>query len=596
VLLSWLPRPSRHLHFPLIAALSCCLLLAVTGSANAASCTDYFKGGDDPVGYPANDWSLAGNWSNGVPLATTNVCIDNTYLGGGYTVAIDTYNPGLVANSITLGGSGSNVITLSILGTGAGVQVGNLLTLTNQSDGGGVSANGAITLGSLSSGQPGSIDVDAGTLVNDGTITSEPVGNNGAYNSINGSVDNAGTLEINWLFSTNLGTWTNTGAINVASGTTFGVNAPSNPTNSSFTLTAGSINNSGTWTDNNGAFSATGTGNLTGNPPELDNTTINLSGTGTGLVHLMGGGTLGGNIGSNYTLWASGIPGYTHGTLDVDNSVTNNGTLELGSIDGTHGTLDVISGTFTNDANLVFMNTGNGPDGLDGVLVNNGTVTDPNGTGGVIGSGAITNNGTFSLPAGATFGATSFAQSAGGTLALALSGSAIAELQLSGAATLAGKLSISTTGSEKGSFPVISSASVSGKFGSLAFTGQSYTPVYTATGLSLTGPAVVAAVKPKVTTLKVSGSTLKLKLTCPRGDTACKAAVKVTFREKVKGKIKQVVIASARMTVKAGKTATLTVKLDAAGRKLLKKDHKLTASAMVSSGKSTLRKATVRFS
>ena len=593
---SWLPRPSRHLHSLLIAALSCCFLMVLTGSASAASCNDYFVGGASQTGFAANDWSLPGNWTAGVPTAATNVCLDNSHLGGSYTVAIDDYNPGIVANSITIGGSGSNVITLSILGSGAGIQVGDLLTLTNQSDGGGVSANGAITLGSLSSGQPGSIDVDAGTLVNDGTITSEPVGNNGAYNSINGSVDNAGTLDINWLFSTNLGTWTNTGTVNVASGTTFGVNAPSNPTTASFTLAGGSINNSGTWTDNNGAFDATGTGTLTGNPPELDNTTLDLSGTGTGVVHLMGGGTLGGNIGSNYTLWASGIPGYTHGTLDVNSSVTNSGTLELGSIDGTHGTLDVTSGTFTNDANLVFMDTGNGPDGLDGTFVNNGTVTDPNGTGGVVGTGAITNNGTFSLPAGAVFGATSFAQSGGGTLALALSGTAVPELQLSGAATLAGKLSISTTGSEKGSFPVIASGSVSGKFGSLAFTGQSYTPVYTTTGLSLTAPAVAAAVKPKLTTLKASGSSLKLKLTCAGGGAACKAAVKVTFREKVKGKIKQLVIASASATVKAGKVATLTVKLNAAGRKLLKRDHKLTASAVVTSGKSTLRKATLRFS
>ena len=135
-------------------------MLLLTGAASAATCNDYWKGlGGD------HDWATAANWSAGVPLASTNVCLDNTYVGGSYTVDIDTYNPALVANSITVGGSAGNLVTLAILGTGGGVDVGNTLTLSNQSAGGGVLSTGAITLGSLSAGQPGAIVVTSGTLV-----------------------------------------------------------------------------------------------------------------------------------------------------------------------------------------------------------------------------------------------------------------------------------------------------------------------------------------------------------------------------------------------------------------------------------------------
>ena len=145
---------STRLRYLLAAVVAVAALMAFAGVARAASCNDFWMGPNN------GDWATASNWSNGVPTAATNVCLDNTDVAGSYTVDIDSYNPALVANSITIGGSGANIVTLAILGTGGGVQVGNTLTLTNASDGAGILPTGQVTLGMAEgngTGQPGAI-------------------------------------------------------------------------------------------------------------------------------------------------------------------------------------------------------------------------------------------------------------------------------------------------------------------------------------------------------------------------------------------------------------------------------------------------------
>jgi len=590
-----------------IAAVIAAICFLVPSLASAAAC-DYWQGGS------VGDWSTAANWTGGVPMSTTDVCLDNSHTNGSYTVDIDTYNPALVANSISINGSAGNLITLDILGTGGGVQVGNTLTLSNQDDGSGVGPNGAINLGSItgtnpSIGQPGAIVVTAGTLVNQGTITAESTSEEGQSNSLNGSFDNEGTLNLTWNLGSTFGTWTNSGTIDVAAGQTLTLDPASD--SSSFTQTGGTIANDGSFMQNGGTFVASG-GTATGNDLLFDSATMDLAGTGSGSFHIEGVGTLGSNVGAGYTLWTSGIPGYTHGTLTANSALTNSGTLEFGSLDGTHGTLTIPSGTFTNDGTMTFENTANGPDGLNGALVNNASVSAPNS---VQGTGAIINSGSFSLTAGATFAATSYSQGAGGTLSLAITGGGapvVPELQLTGAAQLAGKLSVGTTGTATGTFPVISDSGGTGAFASTTFSGEYYSVAYTSSGVSLTGPAAAPNPTPNPAPVlhigKISGGTGKLtvRISCAGTSGKCssasvKAAVTEHFKKgkltavsaSKKSRTKQVTIASGSVTVAAGATKTLTLTPNGTGKALLAKYGKLSTEVTVSAGGKQLAKSKV---
>jgi hypothetical protein len=125
-----------------------------------------------------------------------------------------------VASSITVGGSTGTTVTLAILGTGGGVQVGDKLTLSGQDAGGGILPTGAVTLGMAEGGgigQPGEIDVTSGTLVDQGTITSEPTSESGQRNVINGGLDNVGTLHLAQRFTGN-GPDDSGGTIDIAAG------------------------------------------------------------------------------------------------------------------------------------------------------------------------------------------------------------------------------------------------------------------------------------------------------------------------------------------------------------------------------------------
>lgn len=258
----------------------------------------------------------------------------------------------------------------------------------------------------------------------------------------------------------------------------------------------------------------------------------------------------------------------------------------------------------------MFENTANGPDGLDGSLVNNGAVSVPNP---VQGSGQITNNGAFSLSPGMTFGATSYSQGARGTLSLGIIGGstpAVPELQLSGAAELAGALAVSTTGpAARGTFPVIADATRGGAFSSTRFAGEGYSLKYASTGVSLNGPAST----PGGAVLhvgRISGGPGRLtaSLSCAGGSGSCPpASVKATITEHLRGrritgvtasgrkqgKAKRITIATASATLRTGSTKTLTVALNATGRALLARFGQLRTAVTVSAGGRTLKSATV---
>ena len=627
-----------------LAAASVVALLTLTGSARAVvtSCpvgSDSWVGGHMAPNDPTpNNWNVAANWTTGVPTAATNVCIDDSQGLGTYTVNIDTYGASqAVANSITVGGTTSHVVTLSLLGVGGGVQVASPLTLTNASAGAGVLSTGAITLGSLPStvpnqdtgGQPGIITVQSGTLVNDGTVTSQPFDNPGAANTISGGFDNEGTLDVAQNLNSN-GPDVDGGTVDISSGETWALDYSTD--DSSFTQTGGAINNQGTFELLDGTFTASG-GTSTGNPLQLtadrSGVDIDLAGGATDSVHSQtGGANLTGDIGAGDTLWASGEPGYTQGALFVQGSYTNYGTLQLGAAgtDNTQGNVTAQNGTFTNAGTLVSNDTvGGGPNAINGPFVNTGTVTLQ---GSLSGAGQITNQGTITLDPSVTISAASFAQAPAGTLSVNIAaGAGVSQnpvVNLTGAANLGGALSVSTAGGQTSNVTLVQAASVSGTFPSPAFAGQSYFVVYaprsvtlstsaptTTTTTTTTTPPSTTSTNPTTTTPKpksgakarigaITGGAgaLKLKLSCPTRSASCATTtVTLTVTEKVngaKGKLKSKVltVGSGTARLAAGGSRALTVTLNRAGLALLRGRRRLKVEVTVRSGAKVVKRTT----
>jgi hypothetical protein len=112
--------------------------------------------------------------------------------------------------------------------------------------------------------------------------------------------------------------------------------------------------------------------------------------------------------------------------------------------------------------------------------------------------------------------------------------------------------------------------------------GSGGTPA-TPGGPGTTGPAPVAAA-PKVGRAgraKLKGAKLATgqKVSCAGAGEACRVTVNLTAS--AKGSKKLVKVGSAKLTVAAGATKAITVKLNAKGRKLLKKAHKLKVFSLV---------------
>ena len=116
-----------------------------------------------------------------------------------------------------------------------------------------------------------------------------------------------------------------------------------------------------------------------------------------------------------------------------------------------------------------------------------------------------------------------------------------------------------------------------------------------------------------MTKIASAGGKVLVSLSCPAGGSACASAlVKVTVTErlvggrvtalsakrrgKAKSKTKIVVIAAGSVTLAAGKTAGLTLALNATGAKLLEAHHKLQALVTVSVAGKAIRAQKVTIS
>ena len=95
--------------------------------------------------------------------------------------------------------------------------------------------------------------------------------------------------------------------------------------------------------------------------------------------------------------------------------------------------------------------------------------------------------------------------------------------------------------------------------------------------------------------MKVAGTTLRVPLTCTK-TASCAISLSLSIAQKVKtSKTKTVVIGKAKVTLKPGQKRTVTVKLDKAGRRTLKKSRTLKAKLKIVLGGKAFAARTVRF-
>jgi hypothetical protein len=319
--------------------------------------------------------------------------------------------------------------------------------------------------------------------------------------------------------------------------------------------------------------------------------------------------------------------------------VTNDGTLVLdapgsGSTSGgntylTNGTLDN-NGTFTSQvedskwANILqagIVNASSGKMDLNsGLLNSSGTLT-------------IANSGTATVAPGAVWqleeGATFVNEASGTILPEIASSTSYGSFALispccngSGAFTAGGTLAPELVGgftpAAKEEFPIISlGGTFTGKFASV---GSGFAADYTKEAASPAFVGVIygqsAAAVPTLSVGKVSasGTKLSLSLSCAAGAACAGVRITGTVTEHLKrGKVKAVtasahaaakkktkttkvvVVASATTSLAAGAKKTISVRLNATGRKLLARFHKLTVLTTVRIGGKTVRSVKVVF-
>ena len=636
---------------PLITCLLTLATLAFTAAA-AQACTETWTGnaGD-------GSWSSANNWSPAqVPQTTDSVCIGagatvtlpapganiaSLTLGGTLDVAGQDYSyEGEIYNSTTLTlntastiGAGGKLILDATSGgyepVGAGNQAGGsaILDTDTLTNAGQIVAQTEDPTwqeyfeGELTDTSSASLDLNSGKL----TMPSP----------------NGGGIAPSYAYSV-----TNDGSVNVAANTTMvlaaGLGDAGDFTNNGTVVNNGSItgvNQGGqmTWTQSGGSES--------GNPVVLEAGAWLVDSVGAGsFLFNYESGALSGTIPAGQTVTVQGEVFNSGGenynstglALNANNAtapVTNNGTLILdapgsGSSSGgntylTNGTLDN-NGTFvsqvedTSWSNILQASIVNGASG--NIDLNSGTMTS-NG-------GLTTNDGVATIAPGALW-----SLDEGGTLSNAgtlvpeiASATSYGSFQLTSpccngagtitaGGTIAPKLVNGFTPAAKEEFPIV--ALDGGSFtGSFATVGSGFEADYTKetaspafVGLIYGQAAAAAPAALSVGKVSGSGGKLSLKLTCGKSGACANVRIVGTVKEHLKGHklkavtasahaakkliTKVVVVASASKTLTAGASKTVSISLNATGRKLLARFHKLTVDVTVQIGGKTVKSETV---
>jgi hypothetical protein len=441
---------------------------------------------------------------------------------------------------------------------------------------------------------------------------------------------------------------TNDGSVAVASNAAMTLGPTGDPgdfVNNGTVVNDGAITGFGpsqmTWTQSGGSES--------GNPVALEAGASLVDSVGTGsFLFNQQSGSLSGTIPAGQTVtvqgevFGSGGENYnsTSLALNANNStapVTNDGTLVLdapgsGSTTGgdaylTSGTLDN-NGTFVSQvedshwANILqagIVNASSGKIDLNsGLLNSSGTLTIANSGRATVAPGAV-----WQLEEGATL-----VNEASGTIVPEIASStsygsfALISPCCNGpgaftaGGTLAPELVGGFTPAAKEEFPIISlGGTFTGKFASVGsgfgadYSKETASPAFVGV---IYGQSAAAAPALSVGKISASGTKLSVKLSCGTGAACSGVKIAGTVTEHLKrGKVKAVtasahaaakkkttrvvVVASASAALAAGASKAISIRLNATGRKLLARFHKLTVLTTVRIGTKTVRTVKVVF-
>jgi hypothetical protein len=615
-----------HLIFrPRLAASlisSALLMFAFTASANAdftpcqSGTTTWTAGG-------SGNWDITTNWSNGQPSGSCN-----TVIAQPVTVTLSTTSQhfgnddGVGVNGVAL----SNGATLVVRGESSDVQ-GNWLNFTQLAIGpAGLTIAKGSTLDLEASddtqtpalGAPGGnalVIMQTGSsvpFVNAGTINATStdskysddlrfganLANAGAINATSGTLNFVGTSPM--LVN-------NTGSVNVAPGASVAMNAGDG---SAFTnALGGTFANQGSTTLTSSMHFIQSGGTETGDPIEMTGGETLEDSAGTGAFEVIdgcGGGSVTGTIPQGQTITVQGATQNCSGNTGQTSAmtlgstasptVTNHGTIVLsasGSGNTTGGSAQITGGTLDNFGTLnATVSDTNYTTAVLSPLINEKGAT-VNLTGGKLyqsAGTATTNKGTVNVGPGGFWQVQGGSFNNSGTLALKIASKksyGVFNLTAGGAFKAGGTLAPTlsgykpATGTELPLF-TLNGGPFSGTFKTVSngFRGDYSKETKTPASVDV---IYGAAKQSKVT--KVSGGSGKVtvKLSCAKGKGCATDSITVTD-----GKTK---VASGSATVKAGKSATATVKLNAAGRKLIKKKTKV--KVVVKAAGKTLKTATV---
>jgi YD repeat-containing protein len=426
-------RPGKRLFRPAIQHLEDRMLLS----------TDYWTGASAHAGGNDN-WSNAGNWSAGLPGASTTVDFTSSESQFG-TAIMDT---------------ATTVAAVDIDSTWGGtLTVSNPLTISGNFTLASGTLNGSSTIsasGSASQWSGGTINFGTGSLSNAGTLTIAT--NNGNLN-LTGTLTNTGSIAVtgtDTIYAQNAGATIDNqlgGTFDFQAGATLNING----------LSSSTFNNAGTLEQSTGTGTATisfpvaDTGTIQGNSG-----TLLLTGNGSGGTTpdpgLVNAGTTGTVIlGGSYsgTFAGSGAGSVVLSDFTGANATLNfSGTvLEWANIQNGPD----LAGTVTNAGALTIATTtsGNNPLDLAGTLTNTGSIV-VTGTNNIL---AVASGTTIYNQSGATFDFQSAA-------ILNTNG------ETSTAFSNAGTLERTTgTGTASISFPVADSGKIESDSGTLEFTG-----------------------------------------------------------------------------------------------------------------------------
>jgi hypothetical protein len=632
-------------------------LLCFAGVAQAAGCTgDTWYGPHNgvPTEGTSGAWGDASDWSAGVPSGNTQVCIT---LPGTYTVSLKPYFGSnnrvdlASAENLTLG-AGSGTQTLRVIGenwnalgdqenqtglfVGYGMRIapGGVLSLDageGVSEGGtGAPAGGNAFVEQDVLNQPGH------PFINEGTIVAERNSSKWTDWMHIHSLANHGSLQVTSpLRLDSEESSSNTGSIGVAAGASvkmYNLVSFTNegPVSNNGTLLLSGYTGDGKWiqgpsgsvsgagvedtsSSGAGAFTFIGSGSLLGTVPKSQ--TITLTSAGGQDTLYLGNGTLV----NEGTLHLDVPAGSENNTNVEEGSLVNRGTIS-GTVEGTHA------------KNVIDVALENEPGGV--VSASSGTLFD---------NRTLTNNSLIQVAPSAILEivATTFVNGSAGVIApqiAAASSFGLVKLYSNGTLEAGGTVAPTPVGGftpsvgeefdvfegpVKGSFAAISggfSADYSHQTAENSYVGVVYGAASTgSTGTTgnpgTTTTATTTTSYPTVSAIKSAKGNLTVTLSCPAGGGSCATAnILATVTEHLKGSkltaitaaakskkkkskttTKQVAIASSGATLAAGATKTITLALNATGKKLLAKYGKLSTivtitvdGKVIASGKQTL--------